>query len=141
MFLRASSPIEDPSSRQRSGKRSWKGFGTNIALAATHHPQSDGQSERAIRTLIQLLRAFTNQQQDAWEEVLPLLQFALNDAHCEATSTTPFRILLGRDPRTPLDFAAPPETDSIGEESREPDEKLKQQLDSVNKFIQERQEK
>ena len=121
-------------------KKVLEGFGSNIALAATHHPQSDGQSERAIRTLIQLLRAFTNQQQDAWEEVLPLLQFALNDAHCEATSSTPFRILLGRDPRTPLDFAAPSETDPSEGDNREPDARLKQQLDSVNEFIQERQQ-
>ena len=121
-------------------KKVLEGFGSNIALAATHHPQSDGQSERAIRTLIQLLRAFTNQQQDAWEEVLPLLQFALNDAHCEATSSTPFRILLGRDLHIPLDFAAPSETDPSEGDNREPDARLKQQLDSVNEFIQERQQ-
>ena len=97
-------------------------FGSNIALASTHHPQSDRQTERSIRTLIQLLRAFTHQNEDQWEELLPLLQFALNDAHCEATGSTPFRILYGRDPRFPLDFAAGEnrtETDSAGSETSE----------------------
>ena len=117
-----------------------EGFGTNIALAATHHPQSDGQTERTIRTLIQLLRAFTNQQQDTWEEVLPLLQFALNHAHCEATSSTPFRILLRRDPRSPLDFTTPSGTNTPNEAGYEPDARLKQKLDEVNRFIQERQD-
>ena len=73
--------------------------------------------------------------------MLPLLQFALNDAHCEATSSTPFWILLGRDPRSPLDFAAPSETNSPNETGYEPDTRLKQKLDEVNRFIQERQDK
>ena len=121
-------------------KKVFEGFGTNIALAATHYPQSNGQTKRTIRTLIQLLRAFTNQQQDTWEEVLPLLQFALNDAYCEATSSTPFRILLRWDPRSPLDFAAPSETNSPNGTVYEPDTQLKQKLDEVNRFIQERQD-
>ena len=140
MFLPASYQIEGLSSRQKYGKRSFEGFGTNIALAATHHLQSDGQIEKTIRTLIQLLRAFTNQQQDTWEEVLPLLQFALNDVYCEATSSTPFRILLGQDPHSPLDFATPSEINSPNGTGYEPDTRLKQKLDEVNRFIQERQD-
>ena len=73
--------------------------------------------------------------------MLPLLQFALNDAHCEATSSTPFRILFGQDPRSPLDFAAPSETNSLNGTVYEPDTRLKQKLDEVNRFIQERQDK
>ena len=80
------------------------------------------------------------QQQDTWEEVLPLLQFALNNAYCEATSSTPFRILLRRNSCSPLDFAASSETDSPNEDGCEPDMRLKQKLDEVNRFIQERQE-
>ena len=35
-----------------------KTLGSTVALASTHHPQSDGQSERAIQTLLRLLRCF-----------------------------------------------------------------------------------
>ena len=86
-------------------------MGTSVALAASHHPQSDGQSERTIQTLIQLLRCYSEERQDEWERLLPLLQFALNDAYYEATSTTPFRVILGRDPCSPFRFVT-------GEEER-----------------------
>ena len=71
---------------------------TSVALAATHHPQSDGQTERTIQTLIQLLRCFSEEQQDEWQKLLLLFQYALNDAFCDATGTTPFRVILGMDP-------------------------------------------
>ena len=93
-------------------KETMKALGTNIALAATHHPQTDGQSERTIQTFIRLLRCFTEQQQEQWEQMLPLFEFALNDAHCDATGSTPFRVLYGRDPTTPFRFVR-------GEEIRE----------------------
>ena len=72
--------------------------------------------------------------------MLPLLQFALNDAYYEATSSTPFWILLGQDSRSPLDFAAPSETNSLNGTGYEPDTQLKQKLDEVNRFIQEYQD-
>ena len=89
-------------------------IGTSIALATTHYPQSDGQTERTIRTLLQLLRIFTHDKQEAWEELLPLFQFALNDAYCDATKNTLFCTLLGRDPHTPLDFITLPQTQTPG---------------------------
>ena len=121
-------------------KETMKTLGTNIALAATHHPQTDGQSERTIQTFIRLLRCFTEQQQEQWEQMLPLLEFALNDAHCDATGSTPFRVLYGRDPTTPFRFVR-------GEEIREAplgplqqEAELNRRLGEVNLFIRQRQE-
>ena len=80
-------------------------FGTRIALAATHHPQTDGQSERAIQTVLRMVRAFATEQQELWEDMLPMFELALNHANNRSTKHSPFQMLFGRSPRVPLDFA------------------------------------
>ena len=115
-------------------------LGTSIALAATHHPQSDGQTERTIQTLVRLFRCFSEQHQERWEQLLPLLQFALNDAHCEATGSTPFRVLYGRDPTSPFRFLT---GTTSSEDTREPfqvEAELNCRMGEVNEFIRQRQE-
>ena len=80
-------------------------LGTRVALAATHHPQTDGQSERAIQTLLRMVRTFAAEQQEMWEDLLPMFELALNHAVNRATKHSPFQTLFGKSPRTPLDFA------------------------------------
>ena len=83
-------------------------LGTQVALASSHHPQTDGQTERTIQTLLRLIRAFTSEKEETWEKQLPLFQYALNDAYCEATQTSPFRALYGKDPMSPLSLGGRP---------------------------------
>ena len=115
-------------------------LGTNIALAATHHPQTDGQSERTIQTLIRLFRCFTEQQQGQWEKMLPLFEFALNDAHCDATGSTPFRVLYGKDPTTPFRFVRGEEIHDPPLNPSQQEAELNRRLGEVNTFIRQRQE-
>ena len=83
----------------------WHGIlermGVQVAHASSHHPQTDGQSERAIQTFLRILRSFTADFPTSWENKLPMLQFAINDAYCEATKSTPFRVIFGKDPMPP----------------------------------------
>ena len=81
-----------------------KSLGSHAALATSHHPQTDGQSERAVQTVLRLIRSYATEQQDQWEVLLPMLEYALNDAHCKSTMTTPFRLLRGYDPVGPQHF-------------------------------------
>jgi hypothetical protein len=64
------------------------------------HPQSDGQTERVNQILEQYLRTFCNYQQDDWLELLPLAEFAYNNAKHTSTQTSPFFANNGRHPRT-----------------------------------------
>ena len=81
-------------------------LGAKVSLAASHHPQSDGQSERAIQTVVQMLRKFTHAYKERWERLLPLFEVAINTATNATTGMTPAMILLGRHPRMPLQMAA-----------------------------------
>jgi len=63
------------------------------------HPQSDGQTERVNQVLEQYLRIFCDYQQDNWVELLPLAEFAYNNAKHASTQVSPFMANYGRHPR------------------------------------------
>ena len=54
------------------------------------HPEGDGQTERLNQTLKQYLRIFCNYQQDNWSRLLPLREFAYNNAPAASTGVSPF---------------------------------------------------
>ena len=60
--------------------RFWEGFqramGTQLMMSKSCHPQMDGQSERTIQTLEDMLRACVLDLKGGWEEHLPLVEFA-----------------------------------------------------------------
>src|SRR5260221_1910971 len=55
-----------------------------------YHPEGDGQMERLNQVLEQYLWAYTNYQQDDWSSLLPLAEFAYNNATNEMTGVSPF---------------------------------------------------
>ena len=77
-------------------------IGSFSALASSHHPQTDGQSERAIQTFLRLLRSYTYEMNDRWEVMLPLFQYALNDSAVEPNGISPHRLGFGNHPSSPL---------------------------------------
>ena len=81
-----------------------KSLGTRVALAASHHPQTDGQSERSIQTALRLIRTYAHKCPETWVDQLPFLQFAMNNASSAATTYSPFQVLFGRSPVTPADL-------------------------------------
>ncbi len=61
-----------------------------LNLSTAFHPQTDGQSERALRVLKEMLRCYVNSMQNDWEKFLPGLEFAYNNSINESTKHTPF---------------------------------------------------
>src|SRR3954449_13054919 len=76
-------------------------MGTRLAMSTTFHPQTDGQTERANRTLEDTLRAYVSYWQDDWDTLLPAAEFACNNAPSASTQMTPFCLCYGRDPIDP----------------------------------------
>ena len=61
-----------------------------LHFTSGYHPEGDGQTERTNQTLEQYLRVYCNYQQDNWSELLPLAEFAYNNAPSATTGVSPF---------------------------------------------------
>ncbi len=75
--------------------------GTNLRMSTAYHPQTDGLTERANRTVEQVLRNFVNDTVDDWDEHIAAVQFALNNSQQASTKKTPFELVYGRHPLIP----------------------------------------
>src|SRR3954465_11352181 len=74
--------ISDRDSRFTS--RFWQSLqealGTRLDMSTAYHPQTDGQSERTIQTLEDMLRACVIDFGKAWDDHLHLVEFAYNNS-------------------------------------------------------------
>ena len=61
-----------------------------LHFTSGYHPEGDGQTERLNQTLEQYLRVYVNYQQDNWSDLLPLAEFAYNNAPSATTGISPF---------------------------------------------------
>jgi len=61
-----------------------------LHFTSGYHPKGDGQTECTNQTLEQYLRIYCNYQQDNWSELLPLMEFAYNNALNATTGVSPF---------------------------------------------------
>ena len=82
-------------------------LGSRAALASTHHPQTNGATERANRTLVQMIRKFVRKNLTTWAAYLPLFEFAYNSAVHSVTGVAPFVAELARMPLMPVAMLIP----------------------------------
>jgi len=71
-------------------------------MSSTYHPQTNGQSERTIQSLENLLRACVLDHMGSWSEMLPLVEFTYNNNYHSSIGMTPYEALYGGQYRTPL---------------------------------------
>ncbi|KAA0067526.1 Transposon Ty3-I Gag-Pol polyprotein [Cucumis melo var. makuwa] len=86
----------------------WGKLGTKLLFSTTCHPQTDGQTEVVNRTLGALLRSLISKNLKSWEETLPFVEFAYNRAIHSTTHCSPFEVVYGFNPLTPLDLSPLP---------------------------------
>jgi hypothetical protein len=88
-----------------------------LAMSSSFHPQTDGQTERANRTLEEMIRHYVAYRQDNWSTLLPALEFAYNSSKHRATGVSPFYVCTVRDPVKFEDLLLPVDTKSpaVGE--------------------------
>jgi len=82
-------------------------LGTNLKMSSAYHPQTDGSTEHANRTVTQMLRQCINDKQTDWVSKLPAIEFAINSARSESTGFAPFFLNSGRMPRSMIWNSAP----------------------------------
>jgi hypothetical protein len=83
----------------------WKCMGTQLTMSTAYHPQTDGQTERANRTLEEMLRSYVAFNQKDWDEHLVAAEVAFNGSKHASTGFTPFYLNNGREAMVPLDLA------------------------------------
>ncbi|KAL4295931.1 hypothetical protein GQ457_12G014890 [Hibiscus cannabinus] len=85
-------------------KTLWCKLGTKLMFSTTCHPQTDGQTEVVNRVLSTLLRSIIKKNNKTWEDCLPHVEFAYNYVVHSATKMSPFEVVYGFNPITPLDL-------------------------------------
>ncbi|GJV52242.1 putative reverse transcriptase domain-containing protein [Tanacetum coccineum] len=80
-------------------------LGTQLDMSTTYHPETDGQSERTIQTLEDMLRACVIDFGKGWEKHLPLVEFSYNNSYHASIKAAPFEALYGRKCRSPVCWA------------------------------------
>jgi hypothetical protein len=117
----------------------WGKLGTKLLYSTTCHPQTDGQTEVVNRTLIQLLRAIIQKNLKNWEDCLPFIEFAYNRSVHSTTDYSPFEIVYGFNPLTPLDLIPLPINERVSLDGNQKAQvvkdlhvKIRQQIEKKN---------
>ncbi|GJZ52770.1 putative reverse transcriptase domain-containing protein, partial [Tanacetum coccineum] len=82
-----------------------KALGTRLDMSTAYHPETDGQSERTIQTLEDMLRACVLDFGKGWDKHLPLVEFSYNNSYHTSIKAAPFEALYGRKCRSPICWA------------------------------------
>nr|GEW24424.1 reverse transcriptase domain-containing protein [Tanacetum cinerariifolium] len=82
-----------------------KALGTRLDMSTAYYPETDGQSERTIQTLEDMLRACVIDFEKGWDRHLPLVEFSYNNSYHTSIKTAPFEVLYGRKCRSPICWA------------------------------------
>ena len=91
-------------SRRRFFREVFKRLKIDLRFSTSHHPETEGQTERTHRTIGQILRSVVNHRQNDWEDVLPLCELANNDMTRGSTQNSPFFLTYGQNPRSAEDL-------------------------------------
>ncbi|GJV51750.1 ribonuclease H-like domain-containing protein [Tanacetum coccineum] len=80
-------------------------LGTHLDMSTAYHPETDGQRQRTIQTLKDMLRACVIDFGKGRERHLPFLEFAYNNSYHASIKAAPFKALYGRKCRSPVCWA------------------------------------
>jgi hypothetical protein len=135
--------VSDRDSRFRSHfwNKLQDSLGSKLEFSSSYHPETDGQSERTIQILEDMLRACMLDFKGSWEDHLHLVEFSYNNSYQASIQMAPFEALYGRKCRSPLYW------DDVGESRLIGPEVLMQAVEKVKivrrhlKAAQDRQRK
>ena len=106
----------DPQFTSRFKKGLMKELGVKLNLSTTFPPQIDGQSERTIQTLEDMLRSCVLQFKGHWSKYLPLAEFTYNNSYHSSIEMSLYEALYGKQCRTPLCWNETSERKLLGPE-------------------------
>ncbi|KAG8481129.1 hypothetical protein CXB51_025873 [Gossypium anomalum] len=90
----------DPRFTSRFWKKLLEALGTRLDFSTVFHPQTDGQPDRVIQILEDMLRGCVINFRGRWEDYLPLAEFAYNNSYRSSIRMASYEALYGRRCRT-----------------------------------------
>nr|GFB35047.1 putative reverse transcriptase domain, ribonuclease H-like domain, aspartic peptidase domain protein [Tanacetum cinerariifolium] len=91
-------------------------LGTRLDMSTAYHPETDGQSERTIQTLEDMLHACAINFGNGWVNHLSLVEFSYNNSYHASIKAAPFEALYGRKCRLPICWTEVGEAQILGPE-------------------------
>ena len=113
----------------------WTQLGSKLTMSTAYHPQTDGQTERANRTLEEMLRAYVNWRQSDWDVHLSTLEMAYNTAKQASTGYSPHYLNHGQEMRLPLDGSIPLAAAAPNPTAAERVDRIHRDIESAKKNI------
>jgi len=77
-------------------------LGIDFHMSTAFYPETDGQTERTIRTIEDMIRLCELEWAGDWEDYMPLVKFSYNNSYHLSIGMSPFEAMYGRRCRTPL---------------------------------------
>jgi hypothetical protein len=90
-------------------------LGTRLDMTTTAHQQANGQVEVQMRIIAAALRSLPPADRKKWLDIVPHLEFALNNAVHRGTGYSPFFVLKGYHPLGPVDMLLKSKQVSVGD--------------------------
>ncbi|GKA22850.1 putative reverse transcriptase domain-containing protein [Tanacetum coccineum] len=91
-------------------------LGMQQDMSTAYHSQTDGQRERTIQTLEDMLCAYVIEFGKIWDRNLPLVEFLYNNSYHTSIKTASFEALYGRKCRSPVFWAEVGDSQLTGRE-------------------------
>ncbi|MCO5600813.1 hypothetical protein L7F22_054929 [Adiantum nelumboides] len=85
----------DPRMTSLFRKALFENMSPTLKFSSSFHSQTDGQSEEANSTVLDLLKCYVSEHKATWEHYLPLVEYAYNNTVHTSTGKAPFEILKG----------------------------------------------
>nr|GEX43080.1 putative reverse transcriptase domain-containing protein [Tanacetum cinerariifolium] len=104
----------DPRFTSNFWKSLLKALGTSLDMSTAYHPEIDGQRERTIQTLEDMLRAYVIDFGKGWVNHLSLVEFSYNNSYHASIKAAPFKALYGRKCRLPICWTKVGEAQLLG---------------------------
>ncbi len=89
---------------------------TKRVATTAYHPKTNGRIERFWGSLKTMLRMYVQEDQQTWDDVLPIVTYSYNSGIRSATGFAPYQMVFGREPRMPIEkFIVPRNVELSGE--------------------------
>ena len=98
----------DPKFTSNFWRSLWARMGTSLRLSSARSQQTDGQTERAITVVEEILRTCVNYKQDNWVDMMTAVEFSINNSVAASTGMAPLFVETGRHALVPIDIGMMP---------------------------------